>query len=202
MAKSHRAASTQTRRKVWLLWLVAAVCAAPAIASYMAYYIFKPTGAAVNYGTLLEPQRPVPATLTVRTEHDGLVPMRTLTGKWLMLMVDASACTEDCVKKLYFMRQVRATQGNERERVDTLWLRTDNAPVAATITSAYPDIRLLQADANTLANWLPAEANTAMTDHIYLIDPSGNLMMRFPKEPDPTKIKKDLSKLLKWSGIG
>ena len=41
-----------------------------------------------------------------------------------------------------------------------------------------------------------------MSDHIYLVDPLGNLMMAFPKHADPSKIKRDLSRLLKWSGTG
>jgi hypothetical protein len=35
-----------------------------------------------------------------------------------------------------------------------------------------------------------------------MIDPLGNLMMRFPKNADPNKIKKDISKLLRASAIG
>jgi hypothetical protein len=49
---------------------------------------------------------------------------------------------------------------------------------------------------------LPVEQNTTDYDHIYLIDPLGNLMMRFPKHADPNKVKKDLAKLLKASSIG
>jgi hypothetical protein len=41
-----------------------------------------------------------------------------------------------------------------------------------------------------------------MENHLYLIDPLGHLMMRFPKDPDPSKVKKDLSKLLRASAIG
>jgi len=46
------------------------------------------------------------------------------------------------------------------------------------------------------------EEGTTASDHIYMIDPLGNLMMRFPKDADPNKIKKDLYKLLKASAIG
>jgi hypothetical protein len=35
-----------------------------------------------------------------------------------------------------------------------------------------------------------------------MIDPLGNLMMRFPKDPDPRKVNKDIAKLLKASAIG
>ena len=51
-----------------------------------------------------------------------------------------------------------------------------------------------------LAASFPAERSAS--DHIYLVDPLGNLMMRFPREPDPSRVIKDLQRLLKASGFG
>ena len=45
-------------------------------------------------------------------------------------------------------------------------------------------------------------ATVSARDHIYLIDPLGNLMMRFPKDADPARMVKDLKRLLKISRIG
>jgi hypothetical protein len=42
----------------------------------------------------------------------------------------------------------------------------------------------------------------APPERIYLVDPLGNLMMRFPRDPDPKLMMKDLSRLLKASQIG
>jgi hypothetical protein len=61
---------------------------------------------------------------------------------------------------------------------------------------------MLRGDKNKLEKWLPTENGTSLQDHIYLVDPLGNLMMRYPKDADPNKIKKDLIKLLKASAIG
>jgi cytochrome oxidase Cu insertion factor (SCO1/SenC/PrrC family) len=190
------------RRGRWILLLVALIAAAPVIASYLAYYVFKPSLGTTNYGTLIDPQRAIPDTLVVTDEAGNPMKLATLRGRWLMVTVDASACDQACATKLYFMRQVRATQAGERERVLTVWLRTDAAAVPEAIKTAYPDTRMLVADPAALAAWLPVEANTRDTDHIFLIDPNGNLMMRFPKNPDPSKIKGDVTKLLKWSSIG
>lgn len=186
----------------WMVLLIALVCAAPVIASYLAYYVIKPTGGATNYGALIEPQRPISEALIVKDEAGKTMPLASLRGRWLMISVDRSACDEACATKLYFMRQIRATQAGERERVVTVWLRTDAEAIPAAIEQAYPDTRKLIADPAALAAWLPAEAGTHDTDHIYLVDPNGNLMMRFPKHPDPSKIKGDITKLLKWSSIG
>lgn len=185
-----------------MLVLLALIGAAPVIGSYLAYYVVKPNLGTTNYGAFVEPQRPIPETLVVTDEAGKPIKLASLRGIWMMLSVDASACDKACATKLYFMRQIRATQAGERHRVATVWLRTDAQPVPDVIKKAYPDTRMLVADPAALAAWLPAEANTRGTDHIYLIDPNGNLMMRFPKDPNPSKIKGDVTKLLKWSSIG
>ncbi len=185
-----------------MLLLLALVCAAPMLASYFTYYVIKPQGGSTNYGTLIEPQRPIPAAFEVTDEHGARVPLASLRGVWLLVMVNGGACDEACAKKLYFMRQVRATQAGERHRITMVWLRSDAAAVPDVIGRAYPDTRELIADPAELAKWLPVEAGAQLSDHIYMVDPNGNLMMRFPKNPDPSKIKRDVTKLLKWSSIG
>ncbi|WP_250498947.1 cytochrome C oxidase subunit I [Caballeronia sp. GAWG1-5s-s] len=188
----------------WMLVLLALVCAAPVIASYLMYYVFKPAGGTSSYGALIDPQRPIPAQLVVTDEKGQAMPLKSLEGKWLMITVNGSACDEQCVTRLYYMRQVRVLQSAERERVVNVWLRTDDKPVADVIKTAYPqpDTRMLIADPRAVADWLPVADGGSITDHIYLVDPNGNLMMRFPKNPDPKKINADLAKLLKWSRIG
>ncbi|HTJ94191.1 MAG TPA: cytochrome C oxidase subunit I [Pararobbsia sp.] len=187
----------------WMLLLIIAICGAPVIASYFTYYVIKPRGGATNYGALIDPQRPIPPALQVTDEHGQPIPLSSLEGHWLMLVVNPSDCDDTCAKKLYFIRQIRLTQGGDRDRVRTVWLRTDSAPVPAKVLNAYEDTRMLIADPAALAAWLPADTGTQDTDHIYLVDPNGNLMMRFPKDPDPSKIKRDLAKLLKINtGLG
>jgi hypothetical protein len=198
-AQGPRGYWNSTRLKLLLL---AGICVAPVAASYLAYYVFRPGGGGTNYGALIEPQRPIPPALIVRDEKGATVPLDQLKGKWLMISVDAAACDEACAKKLYIMRQVRATQSGERDRVLTVWLRTSDAPVPPVIARAYPDTRFLSAPRASLAGWLPVNDGSMPEQHIYLVDPNGNLMMRFPANPDATKVKNDLTRLLKWSGIG
>jgi len=198
----ERAARGSWRRGRWVLLLLALVSAAPVIASYLAYYVFKPSLGTTNYGTLVEPQRPIPESLVVTDEAGKPMKLASLRGVWLMIVADTSACDKACATKLYFMRQIRATQAGERQRIVTVWLRTDGLPVPDAIKTAYADTRMLVADPASVAAWLPAENGTRDTDHIYLVDPNGNLMMRFPKDPNPSKIKGDVTKLLKISSIG
>jgi glutathione peroxidase-family protein len=185
----------------WKLFLVLAVCAAPMIASYLAYYVIKPEGR-TNYGELIDPRAyPIPALHTTTLDGKPLA-LNDLKGKWIMLQVDAAECGDTCKKKLYEMRQLRLAQGKEMDRIERAWLITDKAPLETILMREYDGTQMLRADPRAVKAWLPVEQGTRVEDHIYMIDPLGNLMMRFPKDADPNKIKKDLAKLLRASRIG
>lgn len=185
----------------WKLFLVIAVCASPLIFSYIAYYLIKPEGR-TNYGQLLDP-RLYPIPKLGGTALDGkATELDAYKGKWLMVQVDASDCAEPCRKKLFHMRQLRLTQGKEMERIERVWLITDEKPLETMLIREYDGTRMVRVKPDALSKWLPVESGTTVADHIYLIDPIGNLMMRYPKDADPNRIKKDLSKLLRASSIG
>lgn len=183
------------------LLLVLAVCAAPLIASYFMYYVVKPSGR-TNYGTLLDP-RNYPMPELAGTALDGSpLSLQAFQGKWLMVQVNDADCQAPCEKKLNDMRQLRLAQGKEMERIERIWLITDDKPLETMLLRQYDGMRHLRVSLKILQSWLPAEPGTVISDHIYLIDPLGNLMMRYPKDADPNQIKKDLIKLLKASAIG
>lgn len=182
------------------LWLILAICAAPVFASYYMYYYVRPQMRS-NYGDLVEPQRPMPH-LTLWQLDGQPFRMDPLKGKWIMLTVDGGACDKSCQDKLYQIRQVRLTTGNDRDRIERVWLITDGVVPSPTLMQQYEGTRMVRASRSELAAWLPAENSTQITDHIYVVDPLGNLMMRFPKDADPNKTKKDIARLLRASSIG
>jgi peroxiredoxin len=192
------------KRGRWTLWLVVAVCAAPVIASYVTFYVIKPEKRN-NYGTLIDQRaHPVPAMAT--TTLDGRPQaLEQFKGKWVMLMTGPGACPDACRKQLFAMRQLRLMQGKEADRIERVWLITDKEPLDTLVIREYDGTHMLRADAATVAAWLPADAGTTPDDHIYMIDPLGHLMMRFPKDPQlqqVRKVYKDIYKLLKASSIG
>jgi hypothetical protein len=186
----------------WKLLLVIAVCAAPLIASYLTYYVIKPQGR-TNYGALLDPRAyPIPPALGITALDGKPAGLAAFKGKWIMLQSGVAECLEPCRKQLFAMRQLRLMQGKEMERIERVWLITDSAPLDTVLMREFDGTRMLRVAPAALAGWLPVAAGGQAADHIYLIDPLGNLMMRFPKDADPGKVKKDLAKLLKASGIG
>jgi len=195
------------RRQRIKLLLILLVCAAPVIASCLAYYVVPPAGR-TNYGDLIEPQRPLPA-LTLRLDGDGdgggggeRFDVGTLRGQWLMVQIDSGACDPACRDKLLMMRQQRTMTGKDRDRIERVWLITDAAPVAAETAREYEGTLMLRADRAELDRLFPPAAGGRVEDHIFLVDPVGNLMMRLPRDADANKVKRDIAKLLKASRVG
>ncbi|MGK5080695.1 SCO family protein [Janthinobacterium sp. HLX7-2] len=187
----------------WKLLAVVAVCAFPIIASYFTYYIIKPTGRN-NYGALIDPRlHPIPEAQLQVTELDGkAAPLAQFKGKWIMLQTGPSDCQQACKKHLFEMQQLRLMQGKERERIERVWLVTDAQPLDTLVIREFDGTSMLRVNGDALKAWLPVEQGGKAEEHLYLIDPLGNLMMRFPKDADPGKVKKDIAKLLKASAIG
>ncbi len=193
--------SSRARRRARLkLLAVLLVCAAPVIASYFTYYVIRPEGR-VNYGDLIEPQRNV-APLPVVPVGEPAATLGSHRGKWLMVVAGPVQCDTACQARLYNIRQVRLTTGRERDRVERLWLLTEPGQPDAALLAQHEGLRLAHVDAAALGEQFPAVAGAQAGDHIWLIDPLGNLMMRFPLNADPNRMKKDLIKLLRVSRVG
>lgn len=197
--RAIEAARRAGRIKLVLLFVLFSL---PVIASYTAYYLLPPAGK-TNYGDLIEPQRDLPA-----VEAQGLdgraLPLQGLRGKWLLLTVDDASCARACADKLWMMRQVRLTTGRERDRIERIWLVADSGNVRPELLAEYEGTVVARIDPARLREALPvdAAAGTALSDHVFVVDPLGHVMMRFPRQADPQRVKKDIAKLLKASRIG
>jgi hypothetical protein len=189
---SDPALNPRQRRNRLVLWLVLALCAAPVLASFVAFYLWRP-GGHVNYGELLTP-KPLPDTQL--TTLDGK-PFRfsDLKGEWVLVTVDRAACFERCRTQLVYTRQIRLAQAKEAERIDRVWLVTDESAPDAAMLAEQPDLRVVRA--RGIERALPGSSDPAA--HIYVVDPLGNLMMRFPENADPRRILKDVARLLRHS---
>jgi cytochrome oxidase Cu insertion factor (SCO1/SenC/PrrC family) len=179
------------------LLTLALVCAAPVVASYVAYYWLRPVGH-VNHGELLEAR---PAREIAGTLPDGeKFRLSNYRGRWLFLVADAGACEDACRRKLYATRQARTIQGREQERVVRIWLQAIHAPkLAPQLLAQHPGLVVARVDP---AQWEGLPGDTGPTRNIYLIDPLGNIVLRYPADPDIKGMAKDLERLLRASRIG
>ena len=193
-------AAAPTAAGRWKMLGILLVCASPVIASYLMYYVVRPEGRR-NYGELITPQRMLPAVSAISSDGSAN-PLTSLKDQWLLISVSGGACESVCQKNLYFQRQLRESLGREKDRLDWLVLFNDDTPVPPALAPALKDANVLRVPARELAQWLEAEPGQALTAHLYLVDPLGHWMMRFPANMDAAgaaKAKQDLERLLRAS---
>ena len=189
--------SENARSRHTSLWLLGALCAAPVVASYLVFYLAPPDTHS-NYGELLA-TRPLPEARLQLVDGTAFE-LGRLKGKWLLLMVDSGNCDEFCRRKLFTLRQLRLAQGKDQGRIERAWLISDTATPSAAAVSEYQGTWLVRAAGSELLKQLPAERPPA--DYLYIVDPLGNLVLRYPRDADPLKIIKDIARLLRTSRIG
>jgi hypothetical protein len=200
--QSIDAATKRGRIQMILLFLV---CAAPVIVSYFTFYVIKPTGGNTKIGELVYPVQSAPI--------DSID--ASLQGKWTMLIARPSAdCKvgkDECINLLYLMRQVRIAMGRESQRVQLVWLVTDQGNIDPEIAKAYDQevagftfVKMPKdaAKRSEVEKWLELDGKKSA---IHLLDPRADRMMRFDTDkevPDFKRVSKDLGKLLKWNATG
>jgi cytochrome oxidase Cu insertion factor (SCO1/SenC/PrrC family) len=163
------------------------------LASYTAYYMF-PRDARVNYGTLLptSPAPPIEGTMASGAPFH----LADLRGRWVLLAVDRGGCDAACERRLYATRQARTMQGKDQDRIVRAWLVLGDEMPAAGILAQHPGL-LVARSRDGAGVPLPDGGRG-----IFLIDPLGNLVLRYPDNPDVKGVAKDLARLLRASRIG
>jgi hypothetical protein len=199
----------QPRNQVWVLYALLVLFGAPFA---LAWWMFNFTqlgrdGGASRHGDLIQPLRVVPD----QTLFDPLAGSRYrhLYGKWNLVYLTRGGCDSRCEQRLYMMRQIWTAMGRDSPRLQRVVMVVDtkNKPAAADWPRQYPGqlvVLINPDDSKTMTGIFTLEAGDRPLDagRLYLIDPLGNLMMSYPSGTDPVGIIKDLSRLLKYSGIG
>jgi hypothetical protein len=178
-----------------MMALVFAVAAAPIVLGTLAYYFYPPAGR-TNYGELVPLAR---ADIAATTLDARAFDIASLRGKWVLIAFDRPACDERCQQKLYYMRQVRTAQGRDQDRVARVWFLRGDGTVDAGLHSLVVGA--------TLARVAPEEDparvfGAGFEQHVFLADTEGNLVLRFPADPDPKRMIRDLQKLLRVNNRG
>lgn len=169
--------------------------ALPIVASLVTYQLYTPAETS-NYGELL-PVRPVPDQVFANTSGAAFR-FADLAGKWVLVASDSGACAQACIDKLTVMRQVRLALGRNASRVDRVFVVDDTQPPLASLAGEFPGLEIVLAPRGS--NLPAAPANDRA--HIYLLDPRGNVMMRFPAAADSKRMLRDLNRLLRASQMG
>ena len=178
------------------LVLIAVGFALPIVASVAAYYFVhaQPTA---NYGELLLPPAPVSAQ---DFERPGAGPWRftQVRGRWALVVSDSGSCASPCIEKLTTMRQVHLALGRNASRVMRIYVVDDIARLEPDRLQAFEGTLVVVTPKGMVLPPGPASDRA----HIDLVDPNGNVMMRWPAAADRRRMLKDLERLLKASQIG
>lgn len=184
-----------------LLILVFALPLAVATWLYHNPQVWKPT-TFTNHGELINPARPMEPISLVELSGE---PFGTeqLLGYWTLLHVGHAHCDPACEEALVDTRQLRLALGHDIDRVQRVYLFTE-APALAALTpilDAHPRLRLVTGDRPALAPVMALLGSNAV-GHVYLLDPLGNLVLRYGPEVDARDMFKDVKRLLRNSRIG
>lgn len=209
---SASSTATMTKKNRITLILVFLTCALPIVLAFYLYFFNKPDGTN-NYGTILDPQVDVSSATFTDLEGQPFT-MDKVAGKWVLIQVMKSDCDEVCQNTLYFQRQARATKGKEQGRIERVVFVTDDGPLERLLLRQFPGVHFVRASQEQLDNWLPLTGGIVgskgrhdvgtLYDHVFVADPLGHVMMRFPMNHtlEFDKFRKDVSRLLWASNIG
>lgn len=191
-----------TNRKTLLIILFLFML--PVLISFVLYFVQWRPSNTVNYGELILPSRTIADRNMVAIDGSP-VKFSSLHGKWTMVYFDTAACPESCMSQLFFMRQTHTAQGKNYDQMQRLMLLTDVQGIDSLKSrlTDYADMLVWHSEKAEVAKLLQEfapDASAADAQHyIYLLDPQGNLMMRYKLGAEPAGVRKDLERLLKYS---
>ena len=181
------------------LLLLLGVSLLPILASYLLYF----RGAhlsRMNHGELLTTKPAGLNTLFVNDPSQRQAFADVLKKKWVYLTVQPAACDARCQRKLYLMRQVRTAQNENMLRIERVWVIVGAGQPDTRLLAEHSGLHLARvADVSQLPQ-LPLESDPGA--YIFLIDPLGNLVLRYDDHSEPKGMLKDLGRLLRYSGLG
>jgi len=196
------AAATGTpavHRSLWPLWAMIVIFALPAIAAW--FFHFNPEllpASRVNRGELIEPVRPWPTDLPLVRVDGSPFDAATLRDRWTLLLVSRAPCGSACAQKLADLRQIRLALGESRYVVERLAVLVGDA--VEPFGDEFAGTELARADRAAeprLQGFFGPGPD--VWDRTYIVDPFGNLMMRYAADAPPKDVLKDMERLLKAS---
>lgn len=135
---------------------------------------------------------------------DGSVVQRDLwKDKWSMVYI-AGNCQAACKEKLHNIRQLHVSLYKEIPRMQRVLITTSQE--VKQLQQDYPDMLILNqpgSEITALSDQFNVNNESSMTaDRIYLVDPLGHFMMSYATATDPALIRKDITRLMRYSWAG
>jgi hypothetical protein len=176
--------------------LLAALFLIPLVLAFLMYYgdAWRPSGR-TNNSELILPARALP-------QVSAAYGAATFTHSWSLVYIGDGACDESCRNALYVMRQTRLALNNDMNRVQRVFVATAKLRAEEFLAREHAGLVVIDASGAAAAPLLAQFPTSDRAQAIFIVDPLGNLMMRFDARANPRGLREDLTKLLKLSHIG
>ena len=120
--------------------------------------------------------------------------------RWQILVTAPKDCSVDCQQLVYLARQIQIGLGRDASRAihALATAQTLNSDYETKLQREYPQLQRYSLD-------LPAYTKGAQSNdvpHLWIIDPHGNLVLRYDPSVKGKDLLNDLRHLLKLSNIG
>jgi len=164
---------------------------APLVVAFALYYGFgwRPSSLSIH-GELISPARPMPAGA------------QGLHGDWALVYVGDGQCDADCRTALVFARQTRLSLNKDMTRLNRVMLATDSCDVPY-LRKEHDGIKVFDVSGpEDRAELMAVLPEVELKHTLFVVDPLGNLVMRYDVRKEPAGLLDDLRKLLNLSHIG
>ena len=194
-------------RNLRTLAALAALFLLPLVLAFLTYYGtgWRPTGH-VNHGTLISPARPLPPvtlpSVALPPASPGATAASPWRGKWSLVYVGYGGCDDACRRALLLMRQTRLALNTDMTRVARVFLVSGHCCDRDFLAREHAGLLVLDASGADGQRLLREFPTTERADTLFVVDPLGNLMMRYDARANPRGLLEDLKKLLRLSQIG
>lgn len=193
------------KRNPYTVWFVVLAFIAPVALAYIMFF-FVDVKSFVNHGEILNPIIHI-SSFELKDKNNKIIPEKELTYKWRIISFLGKDCDQSCEKRLYDTRQIHISLGKDQHRLMRMFIHLQPASEALSrlITETHPDVSQAYGDEDTIIKVLGDNIRNdagIKNNETYIMDPMGNVMMRFTQEQPNKDFLYDLKKLLKTSQIG
>ena len=193
------------KKNPYTVWFVVLAFIAPVALAYIMFF-FVEVKSFVNHGEILNPILHI-KDFALKNETDEIIPQQELTFKWRIISFLGKDCDQQCATRLYDSRQIHASLGKNQYRLIRMFVHLEPAGDALSklMAETHPDVIHVNGDEKTIVNALGNNFRDGVgirNNETYIMDPMGNVMMRFTQEQPNKDFLYDMKKLLKASQIG
>ncbi|HTO56765.1 MAG TPA: hypothetical protein VMJ74_03170 [Pseudomonadales bacterium] len=187
MSEPNPTAPTIRRNRIMLVGLFA-IAIVPLLGAYWFYETARSSKpwATTNRGELLDPIVSVADLKFVPV--DGKASM--ISGHWWLVVVEADGCPQECQGAVHQLHQLHILLGRDASRVRRALVSLGEVPLDESVQKNYPELVLFNGP------------NGALRSGVYIIDPLGNVVMRYEYRNADKPVLEDMKQLLKVSHIG